>query len=83
MGTSATLSQKKEEILQQDEVLEETQSPVAQSPSASPPSSKSELLNERAHVSYQLMLSYPTQGGKGNYLTLSDHKVSPVLLCSM
>ncbi|XP_075684221.1 oxygen-regulated protein 1 [Rhinoderma darwinii] len=38
MGTSATLSQKKEEILQQ--VIEETRGEVAQSPLASPPSSK-------------------------------------------
>ncbi|XP_040289065.1 oxygen-regulated protein 1 [Bufo bufo] len=41
MGTSATLSQKTEELLLQDEVIEETLHPVAQSPSASPPSSKS------------------------------------------
>ncbi|KAM4028013.1 oxygen-regulated protein 1 [Anomaloglossus baeobatrachus] len=40
MGTSATLSQKKDNILQ-DEVIEETQGPVAPSPSACPPSSKS------------------------------------------
>ncbi|XP_044151324.1 oxygen-regulated protein 1 [Bufo gargarizans] len=41
MGTSATLSQKTEELLLHDEVIEETLHPVAQSPSASPPSSKS------------------------------------------
>ncbi|KAM3928088.1 oxygen-regulated protein 1 [Leptodactylus fuscus] len=41
MGTSATLRQKKKEILHEDEVIAETHSPVARSPSASPPLRKS------------------------------------------
>ncbi|XP_056377904.1 oxygen-regulated protein 1 [Hyla sarda] len=50
-GTSATLRQKKEEILPQDEVIEETQGPVAQSPSASPPSSKNAEIQKSSQYS--------------------------------
>ncbi|XP_069813684.1 oxygen-regulated protein 1 isoform X3 [Dendropsophus ebraccatus] len=64
MGTSATLRQKKEEILQQDEVIEETQGPVAQSPSASPPSSK----NARKQKTYEIP-QYSSNDWKVSILT--------------